>query len=129
MLKPIATQLSTFQVTQSGVPCVVVSIVPLTLSNKLFIQAIPVFISPGTVTIIGLISVEGYIQTLPVNVNITASTTKLFNNFLGVIKEGDSGTFIMPPGSMINPGGTPNPVPIEFKVEVLLANQTKVNLD
>jgi len=131
MLKPIATQLSTFQITQSGVPCTAISITSLSFSTKLFINLSPIMISPGTVTIVGLISVEGYVQipAIIISANIQASSTKLYNNFFGVIKEGDYGTFIMPPGSMINPGGTPNPNPIEFKVEVLNAGQTKVYLD
>lgn len=131
MLKPVATQLSTFQITQSGVPCIVTSITPTTFSTKVFIQSIPIFISPGTVTITGLISVDGYVQipAIILGINIQASTLKLYDSFRPVIKEGDYTTFIMPPGSMVNPSGTPNPSPIEFKLEVLLANQSKLYVD
>lgn len=131
MSRPIATQLSTFQITQGGIPCIAASIIPNTFSTKIFINLIPAFISPGTVLINGLISVEGYVQipAIILGVNIQASSIKLYDSFRAVIKEGDFSNFIMPPGSMINPSGTPNPTPIEFKVEVLLANQSRIYLE
>jgi hypothetical protein len=122
---PVATALSSIIIKEIGVPCVVASIIKTSLSTKLFIQGVPIFLSPGSVIITGLVESTGFIQlpTYILTANINSSTIKTVENFIPVIREGDSGIFIMPPGSMVNvSSGTPvlNPIPFTFTIEVSL---------
>jgi hypothetical protein len=123
MIKPVATQLSTFNI----VGGTALSIIPSTFSTNVFIDTIPIFIAPGTVTITGLTN-GVYTALLPKVVNISSTALHFFQN-LSVLREGDYTDFTMDIGTMQLPNGTPNPSPIPFRVEILLANQSKLYIE
>lgn len=76
MLKAVATQLSTFNI----VGGTALAIVPSTFSTKVFIDNIPIFINPGTVTITGLTN-GVYTALVPKVVNISSTALHFFSKF------------------------------------------------